>query len=153
MIYKREDFRRIKESPNTLLSIKSMLIYLHICKFFQFNLKKNWQFFQYRSHVSKIFTFFPIPCQKFLNYGIVTITHSIGALSKTLVDLCNTKVVFGRSVSTNVSWYRANIGKERTMELGFLEQGQCILDTRQTAVSINVKLDIPFIGKDEDYFG
>ena len=87
------------------------------------------------------------------NYGIVTITHSIGALSKTLVDLCNTKVVFGRSVSTNVSWYRANIGKERTMELGFLEQGQCILDTRQTAVSINVKLDIPFIGKNEDYFG
>ena len=87
------------------------------------------------------------------NYGIVTITHSIGALSKTLVDLCNTKVVFGRSVSSNVSWYRANIGKERTMELGFLEQGQCILDTRQTAVSINVKLDIPFIGKNEDYFG
>jgi len=62
-------------------------------------------------------------------------------------------VVFGRSVSSNLSWYRANIGKERTTDLGFLEQGQCILDTRQTAVSINVKLDIPFIGKDEDYFG
>jgi len=27
------------------------------------------------------------------------------------------------------------------------------IDTRQTAVSINVKLDIPFIGKNEDYFG
>ena len=62
-------------------------------------------------------------------------------------------MIFGRSVSSNGSWYRANIGKERTMELGHLEQGQCILDTRQTAVSINVKLDIPFIGKDEDYFG
>ena len=34
-----------------------------------------------------------------------------------------------------------------------MQQGQAIIDTRQTAVSINVKLDIPFIGKDEDYFG
>ena len=37
-----EDFERILESPMKTLSTKSMLIYLHICQFFQFNLKKNW---------------------------------------------------------------------------------------------------------------
>jgi hypothetical protein len=39
---KREDFERILELPTATLSTKSMLIYLHISQFFQFNLKKNW---------------------------------------------------------------------------------------------------------------
>ena len=86
-------------------------------------------------------------------YGIISITHAISRLSTTLVDLCNTKVVFGRIVSSKRIWFNDNIGKDRTKELGFLEQGQCIIDTRQTAVPINAKVDIPFIGKDEDYFG
>ena len=86
-------------------------------------------------------------------YGIVAITHAISRLSNNLVDLCNTKIVFGRTVSSKRTWFNDNIGKDRTKELGFLEQGQCIIDTRQTAVSINAKLDIPFIGNKENYFG
>ena len=37
----REDFERILDIPTATLSTKSMLIYLHICQFFQFNLNKN----------------------------------------------------------------------------------------------------------------
>ena len=50
-------------------------------------------------------------------YGLVAITHSISRMNSTVVDLCNTKLIFGRTVSTGKTWFVNNIGKDRTKEL------------------------------------
>ena len=86
-------------------------------------------------------------------YGLVAITHSISRMNSTVVDLCNTKLIFGRTVSTGKTWFVNNIGKDRTKELAYLQQGQAIIDTRQTSIPINTTLHVPFVGKKEDYFG
>jgi len=86
-------------------------------------------------------------------YGLVAITHSINRMASTVVDLCNTKLIFGRTVSSGKTWFVNNIGKDRTKELAYLQQGQAIIDTRQTSIPINTTLHVPFVGKKEDYFG
>ena len=86
-------------------------------------------------------------------YGLVAITHSISRMNSTVVDLCNTKLIFGRTVSSGKTWFVNNIGKDRTKELAYLQQGQAIIDTRQTSIPINTTLHVPFVGKKEDYFG
>ena len=86
-------------------------------------------------------------------YGLVSITHSISRMTPNVVDLCNTKLIFGRTVSAGKIWFDNNIGKDRTKELAYLQQGQAIIDTRQTSIPINTTLHIPFVGKKEDYFG
>ena len=74
-------------------------------------------------------------------------------MNSTVVDLCNTKLIFGRTVSSGKTWFVNNIGKDRTKELAYLQQGQAIIDTRQTSIPINTTLHVPFVGKKEDYFG
>ena len=86
-------------------------------------------------------------------YGLVSITHSISRMTPTVVDLCNTKLIFGRTVSSGKTWFDNNIGKDRTKELAYLGQGQCVIDTRQTSIPINTILHIPFVGKKENFFG
>ena len=83
-------------------------------------------------------------------YGIVPITHLPSDIAKGVMDLCNTKIAFRCSAAGG--WIRPNFGKLLVGEIERLPTGQCYINTERTSVQMNVRVNIPLVGtEDEDY--